>query len=432
MGRMVKSDLNNIHKVHFIGIGGIGVSAVARMFLLEGKQVSGSDRSESEVTRELAKLGAEIFVGHSAENVANDIDLIIYTIAIPPDNPELVRAGELEIKAITYPQALGLISADKQTVAVAGTHGKTTTTAMLAQIAITAQLEPTVIVGSFLLDHASNFIAGRGDLFIVEACEYQRSFLNLNPQIVVITNVEADHLDYYRDLADIQNAFGELVGKVPADGYLICNPNDPNLAPVIKHAGCQIIDYTKIDTSQLKLPAPGAHNVLNAQAALAGAQILGVSPSTSLRALNEFKGTWRRFQFKGQLADDILIYDDYAHHPTEIRATLAAAREKFPERRIVAVFQPHLYSRTRQLLASFAESFIDADQVLLAPIYAAREEPDGVTSSEQLAEAIGSKAANYPDLPAIATALKNTVQPNDLIITIGAGNICEVAEALLS
>ena len=424
--------INHAKKIHFIGIGGIGVSAVARMFLLEGKQVSGSDRSESEVTRELAKLGAEIFVGHSAENVANDIDLIIYTIAIPPDNPELVRAGELEIKAITYPQALGLISADKQTVAVAGTHGKTTTTAMLAQIAITAQLEPTVIVGSFLLDHASNFIAGRGDLFIVEACEYQRSFLNLNPQIVVITNVEADHLDYYRDLADIQNAFGELVGKVPADGYLICNPNDPNLAPFIKHAGCQIIDYTKIDTSQLKLPAPGAHNVLNAQAALAGAQILGVSPSTSLRALNEFKGTWRRFQFKGQLADDILIYDDYAHHPTEIRATLAAAREKFPERRIVAVFQPHLYSRTRQLLASFAESFIDADQVLLAPIYAAREEPDGVTSSEQLAEAIGSKAANYPDLPAIATALKNTVQPNDLIITIGAGNICEVAEALLS
>jgi UDP-N-acetylmuramate--alanine ligase len=426
------STLLGVKNVHFIGIGGIGVSAVARMFLLEGKQVSGSDRSESEVTRELAKLGAKIFVGHATENVANDIDLIIYTIAIPPDNPELARARELGIKAITYPQALGLISADKKTVAVAGTHGKTTTTAMLAQIAITAQLEPTVIVGSFLLDHASNFIAGRGDLFIVEACEYQRSFLNLNPQIVIITNIEADHLDYYRDLADIQNAFAELVAKIPADGFLICNPNDSNLAPILVAAKCQIIDYTQIDTKELNLPVPGAHNVLNAQAALAVAEILKVSPSTSFSALNKFSGTWRRFQFKGELPGDVLIYDDYAHHPTEIRATLAAAREKFPERRIMAVFQPHLYSRTRQLLADFGSSFNDADRVLLAPIYAAREMPDGVTSSDQLAEAIGSKATSYSDLPAITAALKNTVQPNDLIITLGAGNICEVAEALLS
>lgn len=430
--------INHAQKIHFIGIGGIGVSAVARMFLLEGKAVSGSDRNESEVTRELAKLGAKIFVGHATENVADPAgggaspDLIIYTIAIPQDNPELVRAKELGIKAITYPQALGLISADKKTVAVAGTHGKTTTTAMLAQIAITAQLEPTVIVGSFLLDHASNFIAGRGDLFIVEACEYQRSFLNLNPQILIITNIEADHLDYYRDLADIQNAFGELAAKIPADGFLICNPNDSNLTPVIKHAECQIIDYLQFPTSNLKLPIPGAHNVLNAQAALAVAQILGISPSISFSALNKFSGTWRRFQFKGKLPDDIVIYDDYAHHPTEIRATLAAAREKFPERRIVAVFQPHLYSRTRQLLADFGGSFKVADQVFLAPIYAAREAPDGVTSSEQLAEAIGSKATSYPDLPAITAALKNTAQPGDLIITIGAGNICEVADALLS
>lgn len=432
MGRMVKSDLDNIKKVHFIGIGGIGVSAVARMFLLEGKQVSGSDRSESEVTRELAKLGAEIFVGHQDKNVPEGTDLIIYTIAIPQDNPELMRAKELGIEAITYPQALGLISADKQTVAVAGTHGKTTTTAMLAQIALSAGLDPTVIVGSFLLDHASNFIAGASELLIVEACEYQRSFLNLNPQILIITNIEADHLDYYQDLADIQNAFAELAAKVPTGGYLICNPADPNLAPVLAAAKCQVIDYTKVETGELKLPTPGAHNVLNAQAAMAAGEVLGISPSTALGALNKFSGTWRRFQFKGQLPGDILVYDDYAHHPTEIRATLRAAREQFPDRRIVAVFQPHLYSRTRQLLSDFAKSFADADMVLVAPIYAAREAPDGVTSAEQLAVAIGDKAKSYTDFSTIVTELKTGAKSGDLIIIIGAGNICEVAEALLS
>ncbi len=432
---MIPIDLQQAKKIHFIGIGGIGISAIARMFLLEGKEVSGSDQSENLVTEELAKLGAKIFIGQKTENIAPDTDLIIYTIAIPADNPERVAGEHLNIPAMTYPEALGQISKTKTTVAVAGTHGKTTTTAMIAQIALAAKLDPTVVVGSFMLNddgNQTNFIAGKGDLLIAEACEYRRSFLNLSPKILVITNIDNDHLDYYQDLADIQSAFAELAAKVPEDGYLICDVNAPNLAPVLAAAKCQVVDYTKVGITGLELLVPGGHNILNAQAALAVAKILDISPSTALEALNKFSGTWRRFEFKGELASGALIYDDYAHHPTEIKATLAAAREKFPERRIIAVFQPHLYSRTKLLLNDFAGSFVAADQVIIAPIYAAREAPDPTISHELLATAIGAKARALASLPAITAYLKTLIKPTDLVLTIGAGNVCEVAEALLS
>jgi len=431
---MIPIDLQQAKKIHFIGIGGIGISAIARMFLLEGKEVSGSDQSESLVTEELAKLGAKIFIGQKAENVSPSTDLIIYTIAIPADNPERVAGEHLNIPAMTYPEALGQISKTKTTVAVAGTHGKTTTTAMIAQIALAAKLDPTVVVGSFMLNddgNQTNFIAGKGDLLIAEACEYRRSFLNLSPKILVITNIDNDHLDYYQDLADIQSAFAELAAKVPEDGYLICDVNAPNLAPVLAAAKCQVVDYTQVGITGLELLVPGGHNILNAQAALAVAKILDISPSTALEALNKFSGTWRRFEFKGELGSGAFIYDDYAHHPTEIKATLAAAREKFPERRIIAVFQPHLYSRTKLLLNDFANSFTTADQVIIAPIYAAREAPDPTISHELLATAIGAKARALASLPAITAYLKTLIKPTDLVLTIGAGNVCEVAEALL-
>ncbi|MBP9855960.1 MAG: UDP-N-acetylmuramate--L-alanine ligase [Candidatus Pacebacteria bacterium] len=432
---MIDIDFSNLKKVHFIGIGGIGVSAIARMMLLEGKEVSGSDQSESLVTEELAKLGAKIFIGQKSENISSETDLIIYTIAIPHDNPERVAGEHLNIPAITYPEALGQISKSKTTVAVAGTHGKTTTTAMLAQIALAAKLEPTVVVGSFLFDennNKTNFVAGSGNLLIAEACEYKRSFLNLSPKVVVITNIDEDHLDYYKDLADIQSAFIELVQKLPSDGVLICDTGAPNLAPVVASAKCNVVDYTEEGIEGLNLLVPGEHNISNARAALGAARVLGVDPSVALDALNTFKGTWRRFEFKGELLSGALVYDDYAHHPTEIKATLRAARDKFPERRIVAIFQPHLYSRTKLLLNDFAESFTLADEVLIAPIYAARETPDPTITSELLAQKLGAKAKSFNNLVEIEDYLKIKAEPNDLIITIGAGNVCEVADALLS
>ena len=443
---MNQVDLNTVKKVHFIGIGGIGVSAIARMLALRslgegGMRITGSDQSQSLVTDELEKCGIKVSIGHRAENVLPDTDLIIYTIAIPHDNPERVAGEHLNIPAITYPEALGQISKSKTTVAVAGTHGKTTTTAMIAQIALAAKLEPTVVVGSFMLNDdgsKTNFMAGKGDLLIAEACEYRRSFLNLSPKILVITNIDEDHLDYYKDLADIQSAFVELVQKVPADGYLICDTSAVNLGPVIAAAKCQVIDYlpdgkagAEEGSEGLNLMVPGAHNVSNARAALSAARVLGVDSVAAVKALNSFRGTWRRFEFKGEF-NGALVYDDYAHHPTEIKATLTAAREKFPERRLVAVFQPHLYSRTKLLLTDFAESLRLADEVLVAPIYAAREAPDPTISHEVLAQQIGASARAPSSLPEIVAYLKQSAGATDLIITIGAGNVCEVADALLS
>ncbi len=432
-------------KVHFIGIGGIGVSAIARMLALRsesegGMRITGSDQSKSLVTDELEKYGIKISIGHQSENVLPDTDLIIYTIAIPADNPERQAAEKLGIPMLTYPEALGQISQTKKTVAVAGTHGKTTTTAMIAQITIAANLDPTVVVGSFMftpsevegLNKRTNFIAGRGDLLIAEACEYQRSFLNLSPKIVVIINIDTDHLDYYHDLADIQSAFIELVQKLPADGVLICDKTAPNLMPIIAATKCQILDYKTEDINSLNLLVSGKHNIENAQAALAVGRVLGISPSTALGALNKFRGTWRRFEFKGKLPNGALVYDDYAHHPTEIKATLTAAREKFPARRLIAVFQPHLYSRTKLLLKDFAHSFSNASEVLVAPIYAAREAPDPAISSEILTAAINkftpARAGTFSEIEAW---LKTEVTAGDLVITMGAGNICAVADRLL-
>lgn len=407
-------DLKQVKKIHFIGIGGSGVSALARMFLFEGKAVSGSDQSESVVTRELAKAGAKIFLSHDAKNIPPESDLVIHSIAITAHNPELLEAKRLTIGTLSYPEALGLISRDKFTIAVAGTHGKTTTTAMIAKIMIDAGLDPTVIVGSFLLDRQSNFIAGRGKYFVVEACEYRRSFLNLSPQILVITNIDNDHLDYYRDLDDIRSAFAELAAKVPADGRVITEK-----------------EYCRVKTD-FKLLAPGAHNLRNAQVALAVAEALGIDPAAARWSLAEFRGTRRRFERRGETSEGALVYDDYAHHPTEVRATLAGAREQFPDRKIIVIFQPHLYSRTKLLFDDLAASFGGADQVLLLPVYAAREPFDPSVNSAMLAKAIGSRATTVPDFAAARAALPTLhASSSTLIITMGAGDISELPTLLL-
>lgn len=405
-------------KVYFIGIGGIGVSALARKHLLAGDQVSGSDRASSLITDELKKLGAKIFLEQKAENIAEDLDLVIYTIAISENHPELARARELNLKILSYPEALGELSRSHFTIAIAGTHGKTTTTAMVAQILISAGLDPTVIVGSLLQESQSNFIAGKSKYLIVEACEYRRSFLNLSPQILVITNIEADHLDYYRDLADIQSAFQELQNKLPETGVLITAK-----------------EYSKIRTD-FNLKIPGAHNVRNAQAALAVAQALGIDYLVAVEALENFSGTWRRFELKGTIRKahgerGAKVYDDYAHHPSEIRATLAGARE-IAKKKIFAVFQPHLYSRTQQLFPDFTKSFADADEIIITDIYAARETPDPEVSGEKLAHAITDQKARYlKSFAEIADYLKEKTSAGDLVIIMGAGDISQVASHLL-
>ena len=424
----------NINKVHFIGIGGIGVSAIARMMILEGKIVSGSDQGSTIVTEELAKLGATIYTSQKAEHISVDIDLVIYSIAVPPSNPEFAKAQEFHIPMLTYPEALGQISRDKYTIAVAGTHGKTTTTAMIAKVFLDGGLNPTVVVGSFLKDYKSNFIAGASQYFIAEACEYRRSFLNLHPKILVITNIEADHLDYYKDLADIQSAFRELAERVPIDGFIVCNPSDSHLVSVLAGVKAKIIDYTKINAEGLALKFPGAHMVADAKAALAVAEVIGLSPSTALRALNEFRGTWRRFDYKGQTDKGAEVYDDYAHHPQEIEATISGAQEKYPGRKIIVVFQPHLYSRTKEHLAEFGRALALADQVILVPIYAAREADDGTIRSEDVVAAITKNGGTAVVADNLATATAQAAAVGDsgsVILVMGAGDVTTVATALV-
>ena len=305
---MKNIDLSKVKKAHFTGIGGIGVSAIARMMLAEGKIVSGSDVSDSAIIDELRKLGAKIFLGHNADNVAEDVDLLVYTPALTADNPELKKAVELGVPTFSYPEMLGLISKNKYTIAVSGAHGKTTTTAMIAKILIDAGLDPTVIVGSLLKDQGSNFVAGKSEYFVVEACEYKKSFLTLNPKIIVITNIDNDHLDYYGNLENIKKAFGEFAAKLPEEGYLVCDQNDENLKDIIKEVKFKIIDYTKIKiNNNFSLKIPGWHNIKNAQAAVAVAKILGVDFKKAENSLESFEGTWRRFEFKGETKNGVLV-----------------------------------------------------------------------------------------------------------------------------
>ncbi len=429
-----KLDLEKLKTVHFIGIGGIGVSALARMMMLRGIRVSGSDISLSPITEELKRLGTSVFEGHGRKNVPTNASLIIYTLAIGLDNPELVEAREKELPLMTYPEALGEISRQYFTVAVSGTHGKTTTTGMIGKVFTDAGLKPTVLIGSILKDEKSNFIGGEGKYFITEACEYRRSFLNLSPKVVVITNIDDDHLDYYEDIEDIEKAFAELAEKLPADGFLICDAHDPRLAKAIKRSPGKVIDYKEYYDENLRLRVPGKHNLLNAAAALALADVLHIKDEVAIEALEAFSGTWRRFEYNGKTKAGALLYDDYAHHPTEIKATLRALREKFPDKHLTIVFQPHLYSRTKILLKSFGEAFKDADSVLIAPIYAAREPNDPSISAQILAANIKLKterALAFSNFEAIVNHLKKTLKQDGVLMTMGAGDVNKVGEALL-
>ena len=446
----MKGNLHKAKNIYFIGIGGIGISAIARMLLAEGKKVSGSDSAESEITKALEKLGAKIFIGQKKENIPKKVDLFIYTVAVKKDNPEYIEAEKREVKMLTYAQTLNEISRAKYTIAVAGTHGKTTTTAMIAKILIDAGLDPTVIVGSLienfskespskaketpLKNFQTNYISGKSQYFVVEACEYDRSFLNIEPKIAVINNIDNDHLDYYGSLEGVIAGFREFALKVPHDGFIVCDPKDKNVAEAIKGLKCQIIDRNQFYDPHFKMKVFGEHNRRNAGTALSVANLLKVDLKSAKKSLEDFAGTWRRFEYKGKSPTGALVYDDYGHHPTEVSATLKGARELYPDKKIVVVFQPHLFSRTKLLLNDFAVAFADADEVLLAPIFPAREPFDITISSAILAEKIKTHNKNtksFDNFADIVNHLFHHLKKDNILITMGAGEQYKVGESLL-
>jgi UDP-N-acetylmuramate--alanine ligase len=419
-------------KIHFIGIGGIGMSALAQMMQAQGVEVSGSDRESGPTTELLEQRGIAVSIPQNPENVPKDADLVVYSDAVWEDNPERVRAKELDTPQLSYFEMLGKVSEGKRTVAVSGTHGKTTTTGMLAKILKDAKQSPSAIVGSIVKDFGSNYVEGKSNLFVVEACEYKDHLLELSPEILVVTNLEWDHTDYFPSLAALQETFRKAIAKVPVHGTIVTNPGNPNITPLLEGVEATVIDYTKEVVPELLLP--GEFNRANARAAAAAARAVAphISDATMQSALQSFHGTWRRFEYKGKTARGAEVYDDYAHHPTAIRTTLATLRTK-TKGKVYVAFHPHLYSRTRDLLEEFANAFPDADEVAIAPIYAAREVDDGTVSSEMLAEKIqahGVKAHAFQSFETIKNFLSQA-EAGDVIMTMGAGDIYKVADELV-
>lgn len=453
--------MGRVKSVHMVGIGGIGMSSIAEVLLARGYEVSGSDLRRSDVTLHLERLGATIHEGHAADHVT-DADVVVYSSAVKPtENPETVEAQRRLIPIIKRAEMLGELMRMKYGIGVAGTHGKTTTTTMVGLVAKESGFDPTIIVGGKVAVFGSNAVSGEGDLIIIEADEYDRTFLKLTPALAVITNIEADHLDIYEDLDDIKEAFIQFANTVPFFGAAILCLDDRNARSVVGEIHRRVITYgtsrqatvraesieqvgasTKFDVYRgaerlggVTLHAPGLHNVRNALAAIAVGLELDVPFEGIADGLTKYTGVDRRFQIKGE-AKGILVVDDYAHHPTEITATLEAAAKGWPERRIVAVFQPHLYSRTQDLADDFARAFYDADVLVLTDIYGAREEPregvDGMLLVD-LARRYGHRDVHYVgDKTELATYLTALTASGDLVVTMGAGDIWRFGEAFLN
>ena len=456
---MYQIEYNNPVSVHFIGIGGISMSGLAAVLLQEGFTVSGSDAKETPLTQWLAGLGAHVVYGQSADNIKEGIDVVVYTAAIHPDNPEFAAAVEKNIPMLSRAQLLGqLMNNYPDSVAVAGTHGKTTTTSMLTQVMLEAAMDPTISVGGILQSIGGNIRVGQSGTFLTEACEYTNSFLELFPKIGIILNIDADHLDFFKDLDDIRHSFRKFAENILPGGTLILPADLEDLQGFIRGLSCRILtfgvnegdyhaDQITYDengcacfdlirfgqkAAGIHLSVPGEHNIGNACAAFAAADLLGISTEESVRGLYGFTGTDRRFQKKGMLGT-ITVIDDYAHHPTEIRATLTAA-SRYPCNNVWCVFQPHTYSRTKALMDEFAEALAMADRVVLADIYAARETDRLGVSSAMLRDkiqALGTKAWYFESFDEIEAFLLEHCEESDMILTMGAGDIVKVGEHLL-
>ena len=446
--------------VHFIGIGGISMSGLAEILLSRKFPVSGSDSHESALTDQLAAQGAVVHYPQMAENITDDIDVVVYTAAIHPDNPEFRAAQEKNLPMLTRAQLLGEIMRNyKEAINVSGTHGKTTTTSMITEILLEAHKDPTVSVGGMLKDIGGNIRVGGQEIFVVEACEYTNSFLSFFPTIEVILNVEADHLDFFKDIDDIRHSFKLFAEKLPEDGLLVINKDIKHSEYFTQALKCRVVtfghekdaDYTANfisydkfahpsytlfykgeELAQVELGVTGEHNIYNSLAVVAVARSLDIPMETILRGLKRFTGTDRRFQKKGSV-NGFTIIDDYAHHPQEIAATIEAAK-KYPHRKLWIVFQPHTYSRTAALLDDFAGALSQADEIVLADIYAAREKNTIGISSDDLRKHMLEQNTNVyyiPKFEDIEDFLLQHVEEGDVLITMGAGDIYKVGDDLL-
>ena len=446
--------------IHFIGIGGISMSGLAEILLDRKFTVSGSDMKASEITEHLGKIGARIAIGQRAENITDDIDLVVYTAAIHEDNEEFAAAKNKNIPMMTRAALLGQIMDNyARSIAVAGTHGKTTTTSMLTHILLQGQLDPTVSVGGMLDRIGGNIRVGQSNVFLTEACEYTNSFLEFHPLYSIILNVEEDHMDFFKDLEDIKHSFHLFASQTAPDGLIIINGDMEHTDDILKDLPQKAItfglngdnDYTATDISfdkegngsyqlvvngenmgPVSLKVKGRHNIMNSLAAIACARALGLPMKQILTGLLSFGGTHRRFEYKGNIGD-VIVIDDYAHHPTEIKATLTAARE-YPHDELWVVFQPHTYTRTKAFLHQFAEVLTLADHVVLADIYAAREPDTGMVSSRDIVNLLkeaGTDVYYFPTFGEIEDFLLSQVKGHDLLITMGAGDVVNIGEDIL-
>ncbi len=457
---MYKINFNQPIHVHFIGIGGISMSGLAEILQNEHFTISGSDTKESPLTRRLSEKGMQIFYGQTAENIIPGIDLVVYTAAISTDNPEFVCAKEAGLPMLSRAELLGQIMDNySRSIAVSGTHGKTTTTSMISQILLSAGCDPTISVGGILNAINGNLRIGASDYFISEACEYTNSFLHFYPKYSIILNVEAEHLDFFKDLDDVRQSFSAFAGNTKEDGVVIINGEIENYEALISNLSAKVItygltegfDYYPADITfnekacasytvihkgealmNVTLGVPGMHNVSNSLAAIALSMELQLKKEVVLEGLLAFSGANRRFQYKGEF-HGVTVIDDYAHHPTEIRATLNSAAN-YPHKRLVLVFQPHTYSRTKAFLDEFAEVLSTVDVVVLADIYAAREKNTYGISSKDLLDKLseyGTECYYFPTFEEIEAFLLEKCVSGDLLITMGAGDVVTISEKMI-
>lgn len=457
---MFEIDFKKPVHVYFMGIGGISMSGLAQILLSRGFTVSGSDIKESFLTRQLEKEGAHLYYDQQVSHIDDTVDLVVYTAAVHEDNPELADAFSRNLPTLTRAQLLGQLMRNYALpIAVSGTHGKTTTTSMIGDVLLASDTDPTLSIGGILPSIGGNIRIGHSPYFVTEACEYTNSFLSFFPKISIILNIEEDHMDFFKDLQDIQHSFHRFASLLPQDGALIINNDIENLSAITENLDCRVVRYgfsedchyyaTEISYDQQGLPsfllnrpgqAPipvslgvfGLHNVSNALAVLALSELLELPMENTLKALAGFSGTERRFQYKGKLGE-ITVIDDYAHHPTEIRATLTAAKA-LPHNRIWCIFQPHTYTRTKAFLTEFAQALSLADYVILADIYAAREKNTLGISSLDLKKEIEKTQTEcfyFPTFDEIENFLLQNSINGDLLITMGAGDIVKVGENLL-
>lgn len=457
---MYKIDFTKPIHIHFIGIGGISMSGLAKILLQNGFTISGSDARESALTQQLEESGAQIFYGQKASNIIDGIDCVVYTAAISRDNGELIEAVARKIPMLTRAELLGQLMKNYDTpIAVSGTHGKTTTTSMISHILLEGNLDPTISVGGILQAIGGNIRVGNSGTFITEACEYTNSFLNFFPKIGVILNIEEDHLDFFKDLEDIRHSFHQFAALLPPDGTLVINGDITDYPEIYRDLECHVTtygsspdnDYSAANilhdekgrvsfdlvkygevVTRVQLSVTGDHNVSNALASIATAELLDIPMESILAGLLSFTGTDRRFEYKGTM-DGVTIIDDYAHHPTEIQATLKAAKY-YPHKSLWCIFQPHTYTRTKAFFHEFAEALSHTDHLVLADIYAARETDDLGISSKDLAEEVrklGTDAHYFPSFSEIEAFVKAQCVSGDLLITMGAGNVVDIGEDLL-